>query len=259
MSDNRRDWLKWIETCSALIAALATIAVPIMLYVYGERVAEQGRNTVDQQRKIDQQNTQIGLVISTVPLLADENTFKRQGGFAIIKSMQANGIYIPREISDIAAAIAQAQPATAKQITPTESAATPPVTVASPVEQFAQDVSEALAGVVPRVFIHIASEDQRPTAGRLREAIQQFKAAIDGRLVIAPGVERVAHSPSEIELRYLKAGDGPEATELASQIDGLLSGQMVVVKNFSGPYDANPKVKRRTYELWFPPGQIALR
>jgi hypothetical protein len=112
---------------------------------------------------------------------------------------------------------------------------------------------------VPRVFIQIADKDQRTPANAVRDALQRMSAS-DGRLVVAPGVELVQRqSPlTRVELRFLKRDDQAEAADLKQKLDALL-GTAVNLVDVSAKYDAKPEVKRRTYELWFPPGPISVR
>jgi hypothetical protein len=249
---------KHVETWAALITALGSIAVPIMLYVLSTRVADQQQDLARQQHDSDQRNVQRALVISTVGYLADDNPQKRNAGFLVISWLKENAIDVPPPLLEMAAAVSRTEPATAvSPASATVAAAAAGGHVLSARQQYSQTAADALGGLVPRIFVQIAAEDQRPAADMLRLALQQLRGA-DGRQVIAPGVERVAQPSKEIELRYLKKADAAEAQELVARLGDLLQGG-VTAKDLSPTFDGRADIKRRTYELWFPTGPIALK
>lgn len=252
MAATESPWLKHLEVWSTVIGAVGSVAVPLLLWYLAERLGEQ-------QHQIDQSISERGLVISAVAYVVDDSPRKRDAGFWIINWLGSKGVEIPEYLNDAAATAARMQQPTAKPPVPTDSAAeavaAPPL---SPQESAAQTASDALGGLVPRIFIQIASSDQRKAAEDLRSALQQMTAP-DGRLIIAPGVQLVVRQQplTHVELRYLKSKDADEARDLKMKLDTLL-GASVELKNLSSRYDAKPEVKRRTYELWFPPGPISV-
>lgn len=254
MAATESSWLKHFEVWSTMIGALGSVAVPVLLWFLAERLGEQ-------QHQIDVTINERSLVISTVAYVVDDNPLKREAGFKIIDWLSQKGVEIPQDLVTVAATAARTQQATARPQGTTDSAAGPVAArQLSPQESVAQTASDALGGLVPRIFIQIASEDQRKAANDLRSRLQQMAAPSDGRLVIAPGVQLVPRQPplKQVELRYLKRADQAEADYLKAQLETLLVGTTVILANLSPKYDAKPDVKRRTYELWFPPGPISV-
>lgn len=256
MAATESSWLKHFEVWSTVISALGSVAVPVLLWFLAERLGEQ-------QHQIDVSINERSLVISTIAYVVDDNPLKREVGFKIIDWLRTKDVEIPPELVIVAATAVQTQPATARPPVTTDSAAEPvaarpPSPQESSDQRVAQTASDALGGLVPRIFIQIASEDQRKAAEDLRSALQQMTAS-DGRLVTAPGVQLVQRQPplTHVELRYLKRADQAEALDLKKKLDALL-GTSVDPKDLSSRYDAKPEVKRRTYELWFPPGPISV-
>ncbi len=107
------------------------------------------------------------------------------------------------------------------------------------------------------LYIHIADESQRGNA-------QQLEAAIEGqsinRIPIAvPGIERVKTYPSRPALRCFDAQEcrslGPA---LLAQINGRLAVPQVQLEDLSDRYGGSTAVRANHFELWFPPGPIAL-
>jgi hypothetical protein len=252
MAQTEPPWLKHLEVWSTVIGALGSVAVPALLWFLAERLGEQ-------QHQIDVTINERSLVISTVAYVVDDSPLKREAGFKIIEWLRNKGVEIPPDLITVAATSARTQLPTARPRVPTDSAtdatSSRPL---SPQESVAQTASDALGGLVPRIFIQIASSDQHKAAEDLRGSLQQMTAS-DGRLIIAPGVQLVPRQPplTHVELRYLKRADQAEAQELKKKLDALL-GTGIDLKDLSSKYDAKPEVKRRTYELWFPPGPISL-
>jgi hypothetical protein len=264
MAAGESSWLKHVETWSTVVGALGSVAVPVLLYILAERIDAR-------QHALDEQINQRALIISATGYLLDDNPTKREAGFILVGWLGDGVVKPPPELLDLASKIAREQPATATT-TLTPPAPAPPMTATpSPAEATApplppppaartisQTASDVLGGLVPRVFIQIADDDQRPAANAVRNALQRMTAA-DGRLVVAPGVERVARQVSlkHVELRYLKRADQAEAADLKQKLAALL-GTSVDLVDVSAKYDAKPEVKPRTYELWFPPGPISV-
>ena len=93
----------------------------------------------------------------------------------------------------------------------------------------------------PRVYIHIASEDQRPTAVVARTAL---RAA--GYLV--PGIENVgSKSPATAQLRYFITDE----ESLGEKISAVLQGAGIPAPaNFITGF-ANANIRPHHFELWF--------
>lgn len=116
------------------------------------------------------------------------------------------------------------------------------------------DVLEAnprTARILPRVYIQIKDESQRPKA---RETADKLKAGG----FIAPGIENVAEkSPAKTELRYFNQGDATSGD--VRNIVSILNGENIKVEEkfiktdeqvVRGNGTAN-KIRARHYELWF--------
>jgi hypothetical protein len=275
MAAGESSWLKQLETWSAVVGALGSVAVPILLYIVAERIDAR-------QHALDEETNQRALIISATGYLLDDNPTKREAGFILVGWIGNGAVKPPPELLDLASKIAQEQPATATTALspqPSTQATTPSQTVLPPLassplpppvepsarpvltpapRSISQTASDALGGLVPRVFIQIADDSQRPAAEAVRNALQRMTAT-DGRLVVAPGVERVARQAplKQVQLRFLKRADQVEAADLKQKLDALL-GTDVSLVDASDKYNDKPAVKQRTYELWFPPGPISV-
>jgi hypothetical protein len=244
MADGSVSWLKHLETWSTLVGALGSVAVPIMLYIFSNQV-------ISQQHNIDEQNTERSLVISVVGYLCDDSPTRRQAGFTLVNWLKDQKIEIPPAIMIMAIEVSQSLPPTAAADVSTAPAPAPSRAAApSAPLSTAQAASDALGGLVPRIFIHVASEEQQSQVAQLRNAIQGLKLS-DGSPVLVPGVEQVAQTPDDIELRVLKKSDLADAPYIAQQLRTIL-GAPVNVRDFTASFDRKRAVKARTYELWLP-------
>ncbi len=97
------------------------------------------------------------------------------------------------------------------------------------------------AELLPRVYVHIASEDQRPTAVAARTALRDA-----GYLV--PGIENVGtKAPATTQLRYFITDE--EA--LGEKISAVLKGVSISAPaNFITGF-ANANIRPHHFELWF--------
>ncbi|WP_377298292.1 hypothetical protein [Rhizobium sp. SGZ-381] len=97
------------------------------------------------------------------------------------------------------------------------------------------------ATIKPRVYIHIASENQRDAAAQAKNALQEA-----GDLV--PGIQNVGtKAPGKLELRYFSARDAEGAKQVASTLKG--AGISVEPKFVSGFSDSS--IRPLHFELWF--------
>lgn len=94
--------------------------------------------------------------------------------------------------------------------------------------------------VIPRVYFHIRSEEQRDKAEKLGNQLSSMLS------VTVPGVQRVSSGPDKNELRYFDPGDLEEARALAAALaeKSGLTIQPVLVSGYQR------LVRPRHYELW---------
>lgn len=101
----------------------------------------------------------------------------------------------------------------------------------------------------PRIFVQITNPAQREAAVALIDRISD--STLGGVKLAAFGPEYVRGYPlTHTELRCLKTTDCTHASDLAAYIGSQLN-TAVTVRDLSARYNANPKVPRGNYELWF--------
>jgi hypothetical protein len=272
--------LQIVESWTKILGA---VAIPFVLAYFGSVISKE-------QRDADQREHQRAQLINLGTYLVDVEPRKHQFAAAIIELMTDDHIKIPAALVTMAAAVSNAQvegvanastgpsspvangpPVLPPPPPPLAETPLPPAIGAQPTQQIASAllqvrqtrddflkaqvaVTDALGGLVPRVFIHIADESARNPAQELRSALQRRQ--VSGDNIVAPGIERVNNAPSRIQLRYShQKTDATEAEQLAKIISTLLPGSSVD-PTYMSQVENDPKFKPRTYELWFPPGYV---
>jgi len=102
------------------------------------------------------------------------------------------------------------------------------------------------AEILPRVYIHIRSEEQRPPAAALGEALERAG-------FVVPGIERLVDiGPSESELRYFRNTEREVAdAERAAAV--LSAADLALEPKFVPGFEDSTKIRPRHYELWLAP------
>ena len=94
-----------------------------------------------------------------------------------------------------------------------------------------------------RVFFQISSESQRAAATRIELKLQQ--QVVGSSPILVPGIERVAVSVSDNQVRFANSEDGPAAAAVARLISDMMGGKPVRPVKISA---AN--VSSGTLEFW---------
>lgn len=149
----------------------------------------------------------------------------------------------------------QAQLARAIAETPQDSALRTQLTRAQQtVDQQARIVSGGTR-LAPRIYVQISDQSQRAAARELVTRISAFKVGDDPLFV--PGVE--LKSTDRNVFRCFRASEcKTEATPLLDRINDQLKSPQLVLEDLSKQYGDSNSVRRRHYEIWFAPGDIAL-
>jgi hypothetical protein len=103
---------------------------------------------------------------------------------------------------------------------------------------------DAPASIPPRVYIHIAADDQRPEAKRISALLQT-----NGYVV--PFIRKVESPPNLATLKYFHSDNA--ALSLLEPLKAILSQGGMVTRN--GPMDTpvdRSKFRPAHFELWFP-------
>ncbi|HYM03402.1 MAG TPA: hypothetical protein VET85_10680 [Stellaceae bacterium] len=252
MAEGKGSWIDYANLVMSVALSVIGIGVAVLVSRSADRLSANG------------------LMVTTATFLLDDSEKRQTAGVEIYKDLVHEHIALPPWSDSfishfldkpLSTPAPSSLPSTVAPPTSTPSTpeaaiepqpAPPRTTTPAPRPAAAEQLFTALAGAVPRLFIEISDEAQRPGADALRRAIGQVQ--LGGQTVIAPGVEKVKNVVKRVELRFLKNGDGAEAQQLADALGALLA-EKVWVSDLSKTYDSPPNVKPRTYELWFPADQ----
>jgi hypothetical protein len=105
----------------------------------------------------------------------------------------------------------------------------------------AKAVDDKVAQIQARVYIHIRDEAQRGLA-------RQIEVILEGRGVIVPGIERVAKSPSDNELRYFRTAEEGDAKRIAGLVQD--AGLIEVRAKYVPGHENSKAMRLRHFELW---------
>ena len=110
--------------------------------------------------------------------------------------------------------------------------------------------AEARASSLPRIYLHVLAEKNRTVALQVANKLKN-----EGYII--PGVVRVVESgPTSNQLRYFKKSEESEAKRIVMSLGSV--GLDVVLQYISG-YENSPVIQSQHYELWFAPGELAIR
>jgi hypothetical protein len=109
---------------------------------------------------------------------------------------------------------------------------------------FAQSFIQA---IVPRVYIHIRDDSQRPSA-------EKIKSALEGQGFVVPGIQKVSSGPNNTELRFFRSSEAEEAAKAAGALP-IFGAKVTLVKG----YENSEGIRPRHYEVWLAPGPVSLK
>jgi cell division septum initiation protein DivIVA len=106
------------------------------------------------------------------------------------------------------------------------------------------DSSPNTADILPRIYIQIKDESQRPRARQIANKLEDNK-------FIVPGIENVGEKASgNTVLKYFHKTDEENAD--AKKIVDLLRGEKIVADaQYTPGFENSNRIRRRHYELWF--------
>jgi hypothetical protein len=100
------------------------------------------------------------------------------------------------------------------------------------------------AVVHPRIFFHIRSAAQRPTARQVADTLRQ-------QGYVVPGIQILVESgPDEAQVRYFHQTDEAEAQKILDQLTASGVKHVAPKPNF---ISGQVEIRQRQYEVWFAP------
>jgi hypothetical protein len=189
------------------------------------------------------------VLLSIGAYITSEDARKQLYGIALLEDMRKSRD-VPEALTQIVRDLKTSAPS------PPTSAESPPERVATLGAEVRSAAGRVLEGILaPRLYIHIADEEQRATARDFERAIEG--RTVDGASIVVPGIQRVESAPSATELRFFKKEERQMAEAIAQVVDEILDTPLSV-KDLSARYGASTAIRPNHFELWFAPGEIRL-
>ena len=129
----------------------------------------------------------------------------------------------------------------------------PPMAKAVPAK--ALETVQQPAPAILRLFIHIASESQRPAAEAVAAAWSG--RSIGSSTIVVPGIELVEGN-SDNSLRCTRSDTCAMAEEVLGWVNRSLAAPRLRKVDLSRSYRDARRIRPGTFEVWFGPGQIEL-
>ena len=254
----KRNWSNTIDVWTKIISTLAGILIPVAIWLVGEEIKSVER------------------AVTLITHLSSESAVERKLALRVVKQLAAGGQLTPdlagsllavivddtdQEVADLALEIAKSNPefwnsvaeeAIEELAQNAEQSATAQKSLrAVETLQQIQGSTESMAKIgkrlSPRLYIHIASEDQRE---RLAEIARKLEERHADQGLVVPGIELKA-GPKRTALRYFSKAEKEEANRLTESLNEL---GLPTVSRDASRYVRKKKgrstIRLRHYELW---------
>jgi len=106
------------------------------------------------------------------------------------------------------------------------------------------------AALLPRVFFHIQSEDQRDSADAIGQGLERIGLKDSG--IVMPGVQLIPSGPQSSQLRYFRRSEAAEADAIATVLNTQYPTLGIKAQYIPG-YENSTNIRKRHYEVWFGP------
>jgi hypothetical protein len=107
-----------------------------------------------------------------------------------------------------------------------------------------KETREDLQAFVPRIYIQIRDENQRPSA-------VQIEKALEAKGFVVPGIEKVSNGPNQSEVRFFRKDEDALARSVLSALP--ISG---ATAKYVGGYEYSQGIRPLHTELWLAPGLV---
>ena len=200
MGETRDRWSK-AEVIIGAIGAAGSIAIPIMLFVVGNRIAERQAEDSARQLQADRVERMLGHLAST-------NADERRLAINVVKYFSGTGQAFPEDLIPVLIEVASADPK--EDVAATASAALERVAQAGH-GNAAAAAKSGLSKLRPRLNVRAPHDDHRVAAatavGSRRDGVVTQQQAASA-----------AELPRGTELRYFRKEDRAQAQQLAGEL-----------------------------------------
>jgi hypothetical protein len=227
MADTRDFWSK-VQVLTSLIAALGGVAIPVTLFLVGNRFSERQRSAAEKQLQADR-------VERMLAHLASEKSDEKKLAVRILEFFVSEQQF-PGELLPAVMEIASSD---AKEDVAASATRVLQKAAQSREPQIAKEAQRGLSALPPRINVHpTPAWDERKTKGALFDLSH-------GDVVVAPQAP-VHDPPKETQLRYYRQEDAAQAQEMVTRLSER--GIQAVATDLSHS-SAQEAVRPRSFDL----------
>lgn len=232
MAETRDGWGK-LEVIFGAVGALGSIAIPVMLFVVGNRVNERQRADAGKQLQADRVERMLGH-------LASDNANEKKMAVRVLEFFVSEN-QLPSELLPALVEIASSD--SKEDVADTASDVLEQV-AKSREPGVAQAAQRGLAALPVRVNVHQSSDDEGKTDNKTDGALADLA---HGNVVVSKQTAAPAGpDPSVTELRYFRKEDGEAAKQVAARLG--LQGIKAEIRDWSQRAGQRP-VRPRSLDL----------
>jgi hypothetical protein len=201
MGETRDRWSK-AEVIFGAMGALGSIAIPIMLFVVGNRIAERQAEDSARQLQADRVERMLGHLAST-------NADERRLAVNVVRYFSGTTQAFPEDLIPILIEVASADPK--EDVAATASGALEKLAQGGQGPAAAEAAKVGLRKLPPRLNVRAPREDERVATAAATVAQSDV-------VVTKQQADSVADLPQETELRFFRKEDHAQAQQLAGKL-----------------------------------------
>ena len=201
MGETRDGWSK-AEVIFGAMGALGSIAIPIMLFVVGNRISERQAEGSAAQLQADRVERMLGHLAST-------NADERRLAVNVVRYFSGTAQAFPEDLIPLLIEVASANPK--EDVAATASGALEKLAQGGQGPAAAEAAKIGLRKIPPRLNVRGPREDERVAAATATVAQSDV-------VVTKQQADSVAELPQETELRYFRKEDQAQAQQIADRL-----------------------------------------
>jgi hypothetical protein len=223
-----KDWRDTLQACSGAVAAVGSIAIPVALFVVGNKLADRQRVAGEKQVEADRVER---MLVHLASDKADEKKLAVRVLEYFVSSQQ-----FPQELLPALVEIASSD--RKEDVAATAASVLEKVAAGPSSAEVTAQAKEGLSSLPPRINFHPAESD----AHKGERAVSDLS---HGGVVVAPQAP-IPDSPAQTELRYYRTEDRAGAEKVAQDLQQR--GLTAQVKQ-QPPPNGQQAFRPRSYDL----------
>jgi len=222
MGDTRDGWGK-LQVLMGVVSALGSVAIPVVLFVVGNRIADRQRLAAERQLQADR-------VERMLAHLASEKANEKKLAVRVLEFFVSEEEF-PRELLPALVEIASSD---AKEDVSATASAVLQRVAQSDNAQAASEAKRGLSSLPPRINLHAPASQGRRTESAL-------SGLSHSDVVVAPQ-DTVLDPPAQTQLRYYRKEDAVQARQMVQRLaDSGIKAQPIDLSQSVGQQSIRPQ------------------